>query len=216
MSRRVARTNRLAPVTEPLLVVITGPSGVGKTTVVELIQAAERQRPAEGISKRYHIALTATTRKPRTAERDGVDYYFVSPEQFDNMLAMGEFLEHAVVYGNRYGVPKRPLQQALADGMDVLLRTDVQGARYIKSVCPQALTIFLAPPSWEELERRLRSRATDGAEQLERRLEMARSEMAAADEFDHVLVNETIDQTAQRIEDITAKERRRARKPLQL
>ena len=144
--------------------VITGPSGVGKTTVVERVRELDAQRQTLGFGPRYHIAITATTRPPRPSEADGADYYFVSPERFQKMLAGGELLEHAEVYGNLYGVPKEPLRKALESGHNVIVRTDVQGARYIKSVCPQAVTIFLAPPDWAELERRLRNRASDGEE----------------------------------------------------
>lgn len=196
--------------------VITGPSGVGKTTVVERVHELDAQRQTLGFPTRYHIAITATTRPPRPGEADGVDYYFVSPERFQEMLAAGELLEHAEVYGNLYGVPKEPLRQALESGTNVIVRTDVQGARYIKSVCPQAVTIFLAPPDWSELERRLRGRASDGEEQVTRRLQTALEEIATADEFDHVVVNEVIEDTAKRIEQIIEKESHRDREPVRL
>lgn len=185
----------------PLLVVITGPSGVGKDTLLDRLKALARP---------YHFAVTATTRPPRPEEIDGVDYYFLSDEQYGEMLANGEFLENATVYAHRYGVPKPPVREALSEGKDVLLRTDVQGARYIKSVCPGALTIFVLPPSWEELEFRLRSRATDSPEQLDLRLRTAREEMASADEFDHTVVNDDLDACVAAIERILTEERSRA------
>lgn len=192
----------------PLLVVITGPSGVGKDTVLARMKALHRS---------YHFAVTATTRPPRPEETDGVDYFFVSDQQYDDMLAKGEFLENAVVYAHRYGVPKPPIREALAAGKDVVMRTDIQGARYIKSVCPAAVTIFVLPPSWEELEWRLRSRAADSRQQQELRLRIARDEMAAAAEFDHTVVNDDLNACVEEIEGILAAERsRRGRQPVRL
>ena len=193
---------------DPLLVVITGPSGVGKDTVLSRLKALKRP---------YHFAVTATTRPPRPEETDGVDYFFLSDQQYDDMLARGEFLENATVYAHRYGVPKPPIREALAAGEDVLMRTDVQGARYIKSVCPAAVAIFVLPPSWEEMEWRLRSRATDSTEQLELRLRIARDEMAAAGEFDHTVVNDDLNACADEIEHVLAAERsRKGREPVRL
>jgi len=193
---------------DPLLVVITGPSGVGKDTVLSRLKALKRP---------YHFAVTATTRPPRPEETDGVDYFFLSDQQYDDMLARGEFLENATVYAHRYGVPKPPIREALAAGEDVLMRTDVQGARYIKSVCPAAVAIFVLPPSWEEMEWRLRSRATDSTEQLELRLRIARDEMAAAGEFDHTVVNDDLNACADEIERVLAAERsRKGREPVRL
>ncbi len=182
----------------PLLAVITGPSGVGKDSLLSRLKSLNRP---------YHFAVTATTRPPRPEETDGVDYFFVSDQQYDEMLAKGEFLENATVYDYHYGVPKPPIREALAAGKDVVFRTDIQGARYIKSVCPGAVTIFLLPPSRDELEWRLRSRATDTPEQLDIRLRTARDEMAAAEEFDHTLVNDDLNACVDEIERILAAER---------
>jgi guanylate kinase len=192
----------------PLLVVVTGPSGVGKDTVLSRLKALHRP---------YHFAVTATTRPPRPEETDGVDYSFLSDQHYDEMLAQGEFLENATVYDYRYGVPKPPIREALTAGKDVVVRTDIQGARYIKSVCPGAVTVFLLPPSWDELEWRLRSRATDTPEQLDLRLRTARDEMAAADEFDHTVVNDDLNACVDEIERIFAAERsRKGREPVRL
>ena len=192
----------------PLLVVITGPSGVGKDAVLSRLKALHRP---------YHFAVTATTRPPRPEETDGVDYFFVSDQRYDEMLAKGEFLENATVYEHRYGVPKPPIREAMAAGKDVIMRTDVQGARHIKSVCPGAVTVFLLPPSWDELEWRLRSRATDTPEQLDLRLRTAREETAAADEFDHTVLNDDLNACVDEIERILASERARSgREPVQL
>lgn len=193
---------------DPLLVVITGPSGVGKDSLLSRLKALKRP---------YHFAVTATTRPPRPDETDGVDYFFLADHQYDDMLARDEFLEHATVYAHRYAVPKPPIREALAAAKDVLMRTDVQGARYIKSVCPAALTIFVLPPSWEELEWRLRSRAADSGEQLELRLRTARDEIAAAGQFHHTVVNDDLNACVDEIERVLAAERsRKGRQPVRL
>ncbi len=192
----------------PLLVVITGPSGVGKDTLLSRLKALKRP---------YHFAVTATTRPPRPDETDGLDYFFLSDQQYDGMLARDEFLEHATVYAYRYGVPKPPIREALAAGYDVLMRTDIQGARYIKSVCPAAQTLFVLPPSWQEMEWRLRSRGTDTAKQLKLRLRTARDELAAAAEFDHIVVNDDLHACVDEIERMLAAERsRKGREPVRL
>ncbi len=192
----------------PLLAVITGPSGVGKDSLLSRLKLLNRP---------YHFAVTATTRPSRPEETDGVDYFFLSDQQYDEMLAKGEFLENATVYDYRYGVPKPPIREALAAGKDVVFRTDIQGARYIKSVCPGAVTVFVLPPSWDELEWRLRSRATDSPEQLDIRLRTARDEMTAAEEFDHTLVNDDLNACVDAIERILAAERSRSgREPVRL
>ncbi|MEE8369798.1 MAG: guanylate kinase [Dehalococcoidia bacterium] len=184
----------------PLLVVITGPSGAGKDSLLQHLRGAGRP---------YHFALTATTRPPRGSERDGVDYHFVSAERFGSLLQEGELLENAVVYGQRYGVPRAPIREALAQGSDVLLRTDVQGARYIKSILPSAVTVFVSSPSPRELERRLRSRAEDSPEQMELRLRTARAELEMAAEFDYRLINDDLARCAAELEEILAQERSR-------
>ena len=186
----------------PLLVVISGPSGVGKDALLDVLKS--RGRP-------YHFAITATTRPRRGAEMDSRDYYFVSLDRFEEMAATGELLEHALVYGHRYGVPKGPVRQALASGREVLMRTDVQGAATIKGAVPQALTIFLAPASPADLEERLRRRATDAQETVRVRLATARREMDAAGHFDYVVVNAEgrLEEAADQVERIIASERAR-------
>jgi guanylate kinase len=185
----------------PLLVVFTGPSGAGKDSVLDELKKLPN-RP-------YAFAITATTRPPRPAERNGVDYYFVSRNEFQRMVDEGELLEHAIVYGQEKGLPRAPVREMLDSGYDVLLPSDVQGARYIKSVAPGAVTIFIAPPSDAELERRLRSRGGDTGEQVQLRLETARQEIAEAGEFDHVVVNDDLAESAAEIERIIAEERAR-------
>lgn len=197
------KTARRAVVdTRPLLVVISGPSGAGKDALLAVLKS--RGRP-------YHFAITATTRSKRGAEIDSHDYYFVSPDRFEQMAASGELLEHALVYGHRYGVPRGPVRQALAGGRDVLVRTDVQGAAAIKGAVPQAVTIFLAPASLADLEERLRRRATDSQETLRLRLATARREMDAAGHFDYIVVNaeDRLEEAADQVERIIATERAR-------
>lgn len=184
----------------PLLVVLTGPSGAGKDSVLNTIR--ESGRP-------YHFTVTATTRDPRPGEEHGVDYYFVTREEFDGLVQNGELLEHAVVYGQQKGVPKEPIREALREGKDVLMRTDIQGARFIKSNVPGTVTIFITVPSREELERRLTARAADPPEQMEVRLREAEAEMATADEFDYAVVNDDLDRCAEEIEEIIERERAR-------
>ena len=185
----------------PLLVVLTGPSGAGKDSVLDRFRAL----PGE----RYAIAVNATTRSPRQSELDGVDYYFVTRDEFARMVRDDELLEHAVVYGQEKGVPRGPVKELLASGRTVLLRTDIQGARYIKGAVPGALTIFIAPPDPAELEQRLRGRDTDTPEQVRIRLETARDEMAAADEFDHIVVNDDLDACVARVDAIIKEEQAR-------
>ena len=192
----------------PLLVVLTGPSGAGKDSVLNVIK--DRGSP-------YHFTVTATTRAPRSGEQHGVDYYFVSGDEFASMVRAGELLEHAIVYGQEKGVPKAPIREALAEGKDVIMRTDVQGARYIKSAVPGAVTIFVSAPSREELERRLKDRGADTPEQMEVRLRTAAAETDAAAEFDHTVVNDDLVRCAEAIETILAQERTRPdRKPVDL
>ncbi len=184
----------------PLLVILTGPSGAGKDAVLARLKSLGRPG---------HFAITATTRPPRKGEQDGVDYFFVSHERFQEMLERGELLENATVYAQRYGVPRRPVREALERGRDVIFRTDVQGARYIKSIVPGATTVFVAAPSEEELERRLRARATDSPEQMGIRLRTRTSEMASAGEFDFTVVNDDLDRCVAEVEAILEHERAR-------
>jgi len=193
----------------PLLVILTGPSGAGKDTLA----AALGSRPDSNIG----FAVTATTRPPRAGEADGRDYHFVSDAEFRRMVGDGEMLEHAIVYGQHKGVPISSVRRVLDQGKDVLLRTDVQGARFIKRQVHGALTIFVAPPSREEMERRLRERDSDTEDQVALRLKTASEEMDTAGEFDHTVVNDDVERAATEIEAIIARERKRpGRQPLSL
>ncbi len=166
------------------LVVISGPSGVGKTTL------------CDEVGKRRQVArvVTCTTRAPREDETDGLDYVFLDPAEFETRAASGGFLEHANVYGNRYGTPRDQVEAGIARGDLVLLNIDVQGARQIReSGIPELTTVFIEPPDLEVLEARLRGRSTDSADAVSRRLGIARDELAEKDGYDHVVVNDEID-----------------------
>ena len=164
----------------PLLVVLSGPSGVGKDAALDGLRALKRP---------WHFVLTATTRARRSGEADEVDYIFLEPEEFQAKLERGEFLEHAQVYGNRYGVPRSQVRQALEKGMDAILKVDVQGAATIKKLAPEAVFIFLAASSMEELGRRLKQRDTETVTDLESRTRVAWQEMDRLPEFDYKVVN---------------------------
>lgn len=166
------------------LTVLAGPTAVGKGTVSADLRARYPQ---------VWLSVSATTRPPRPGEVDGLHYHFVSPEEFDAMAAGGELLEWALVHGrNRYGTPRRPVEERLAAGEPALLEIDLQGARQVRQTMPDAQFVFLAPPSMEELVRRLVGRGTEDAEERARRLETAEVEMAAESEFDHVIVNDDV------------------------
>ena len=160
---------------QPLLVVISGPAGVGKDAVVRRLK--ERGYP-------FHFVVTATDRPPRPGEVHGVHYFFVSTAEFEGMIALDELLEHARVYGQYKGIPKQQVREALASGKDVVMRLDVQGAAAVRRMAPEAVLIFLVAGSDEELEQRLRKRKGDSPEQIRERLATARAEMACLDEFD--------------------------------
>jgi len=185
----------------PLLVVLTGPSGVGKDTVLAALRNAD--------GRNYGFPVNATTRHRRPDEKEGVDYYFVSKDEFARRLARGDFLEHATVYGQEKGVLKAQVRDLLRSGRDTVLRTDVQGARYIKSRVPGVVTIFIAPPSFGEMEKRMRSRGGDSPDQVELRLKTARAEISAADEFDYTVVNDDLAHCLAEIEAIIDRERSR-------
>ncbi|RMF48853.1 MAG: guanylate kinase, partial [Anaerolineae bacterium] len=165
---------------EPLLIVISGPSGVGKDTVIQRMK--ERSLP-------FHFVVTATTRPPRANERHGVDYFFVSHDEFAEMIEQNELLEYAIVYNDYKGIPKAQVREALASGKDVIMRIDVQGAATIRSLCPDAVLIFLTTGNEEELVTRLTARKTETPEGLKLRIATARKEMQRIVEFDYVVTN---------------------------
>jgi guanylate kinase len=184
-----------------MVIVISGPSGVGKDTVLD------RMKRSAGS---MYFAVTATTRSRRSQEADGVDYHFVSRKEFQSMIDAGELLEWAEVYGNHYGVPKDQIREALRTGRDVAVKVDIQGAETIKRLVPQSLLIFVSPPSMETLERRLRKRSTESDTDLKKRIVTARQEMDKQRLFDYVVVNDEVGRAVSEINDIIAKEKGRA------
>lgn len=165
---------------QPLLIVISGPSGVGKDTVIQRMK--ERNLP-------FHFVVTATTRPARPEEQQGVDYFFVSHDQFAEMIEQGELLEYAIVYNDYKGIPKAQVREALASGKDVVMRVDVQGAATVRELCPQALLIFLTTQDEDELVARLLARKTETPEGLKLRIATARQEQKRIGEFDYVVIN---------------------------
>jgi guanylate kinase len=165
--------------------VITGPSGVGKGT---LIGGLRERIPG------LELSVSATTRPPRPGERDGRDYHFMTPEQFERHAAAGDFLEHATYSGNRYGTLRSEVERRLRDGVPVVLEIEVQGARQVRGAMPEAAAVFIAPPSLEALRGRLVRRGTDTPEQVDERLRTAERELAAQPEFAHVVVNDRLEQ----------------------
>jgi guanylate kinase len=165
---------------EPLLIVISGPSGVGKDSVIKSMK--ERDLP-------FHFVVTATSRAPREDEEHGVDYFFISSEEFTQMIEDDELLEHALVYGDYKGIPKEQVRQALASGKDVVMRIDVQGAATIRSISPEALLIFLTTQNEAEMIERLRLRKTETTDGLKNRIATAREELKRKNEFDYVVTN---------------------------
>jgi guanylate kinase len=186
----------------PLLIILSGPSGAGKDAVLARMRELGHQ---------LHYTVTATTRPQRSLERDGEDYIFLTSERFDRMVSEDGFLEWAQVYGHRYGVPKKQVQDALRAGKDTVIKTDVQGAATIRRQAPDALLIFLVPPALEDLEPRLRQRKTEGDVDMELRLRTARAEIGHAAMFDHVVVNHDgrLDEAVQSLIEIIATEKRR-------
>lgn len=181
--------------------VITGPSGVGKGT---LISRLRERHPGLGLS------VSATTRAPRTGETDGVDYHFLSDERFARHVAAGDFVEHAVYSGNRYGTLRSELARHHETG-GVVLEIELQGARQIRATMPEAVRIFIAPPNAEALRERLTGRGADAPEDIERRLAVAPEEMAARGEFEHVVVNDDLDRAVGELDAIISADHRSGR-----
>ena len=182
---------KMAPVAAAF--VITGPSGVGKGTLIRAL----RERIPE-----LELSTSATTRAPRAGEADGVDYHFLGAEDFERRVEAGDFLEHAVYSGNRYGTLRSEVEERTARGAPVLLEIEVQGARQVRESMPEAIQIFIAPPDAADLRRRLEGRGTDSAETIEGRLRVAEEELAAQGEFRHAVVNDDVERAAAELERI--------------
>ena len=173
------------------LLVLVGPAGVGKGTVVQEILKTQPD---------FMLSVSATTRSPRPGEQDGTHYHFVTKNDFEEMISAGQLLEWAQVHGDHYyGTPRSELERAASEAKHLILEIDLQGARQVASKHEDQLQVFLLPPGWDELERRLRNRATETEEQIQTRLSTARQELAAAGEFRHQLVNDSVQETAAEI-----------------
>ncbi len=177
------------------LFVIAAPSGAGKTS---LVRALMEREPG------LRFSISYTTRPQRPTEQHGRDYFFVGRDEFERMVANGEFLEHAQVFDNRYGTARRPVEAALAAGQDLILEIDWQGAAQIRKALPECVSVFILPPSRAELERRLRGRGTDAEEVIQRRLRDAATDMAHWREFEHVVVNDDFARALGELQDIVA------------
>jgi len=176
--------DRVAAAQRGKLIVLSGPGGVGKSTVAKALRQTGE----------FWVSISATTRVARHNEVDGVDYFFYTNEEFDNSIKSALFLEWAEFAGNRYGTPRKPVEDALRDGKSVLLEIEIEGAKQVKESAPEAILIFLQPPSWEELVSRLEGRGTDSPERRAARLALAQEELAQAGIFDHSLVNERVEE----------------------
>lgn len=185
------------------LFIITGPSGAGKGSVLSRVLPS---------LENVFLSVSATTRNPRPGEEDGVNYYFISRERFDEMVERGELLEHAEYVGNCYGTPEGPVNRRLEDGQDVILEIEVQGALIVKEKRPDAVLVFIVPPSFDILERRLRNRGTEAEEVVEKRLQKARAECAHMDDYDFIVVNDLLDDAVRDLSAIITAERCRSSK----
>ena len=171
------------------LVVLSGPGGVGKSTIATYIRKHGT----------FWVSVSSTTRKPRANEKNGVDYFFLSDSEFDEEISRDHFLEWAQFAGARYGTPREAVEKALASGTNVLLEIEIEGAKQVKAHAPEAILVFLEPPSWEELVSRLERRATDSEQRRAERLALAQEELAAASFFDHRLVNDQVENVVQKL-----------------
>lgn len=189
----------------PLVMVISAPSGAGKSTICRRV--IEHSRSSSLYERELEFSVSTTTREPRRSEVDGTDYHFVDDETFNEMKENGAFLEHARVHGEQYGTAESSVRDAVESGKDVLLEIDVQGGRQVQERLSEAVLVFIAPPSLEELERRLRNRGTESESEIERRLEVARDELESADLYDYVVINDEIDRAVSKVQSIRSAEK---------
>ena len=181
-----------------LLLVVSGPSGAGKGTICKALLNKNDQ---------IKLSVSATTRKPRTGEVDGVNYFFIEKEKFTQMIEEGEFLEYAQIYDNFYGTPKAAIMECLEKGQDVILEIEMQGARQIKDVCPDGVFIFVLPPSLEELKNRIVGRGTETAEEIEKRFSCAFDEINRIVDYDYFIVNDDVEKSVKQVEGIILSEK---------
>lgn len=177
--------------------IVSGPSGVGKSTVLKALFAQRSD---------LYFSVSATTRAPREGEVDGTHYHFLTQTEFEEMIGRDEFLEHAQYVGNYYGTPKKYVDAAMEEGRDVILDIEVQGAQQICAKRPETVRIFVGPPSWQELERRLTARGTDTPEKVQQRLQRARVEMQSAEEYDYLVINDQLEQAVEELKAILCAE----------
>ena len=182
-----------------VLFVMSGPSGTGKGTICNELLANENND--------VFLSVSSTTREKRKGETDGVTYNYTTVENFKKMIDNGEMLEYAMYSGNYYGTPKKPVEEQRAKGNDVVLEIEVQGALQVKKACPDALLIFIAPPSFEELASRLTGRQTEDSKTVENRLNIARKELLCAKEYDYIIVNDTVELAVQRLAQVISANR---------
>ena len=190
-----------------LLLVVSGPSGAGKGTVCkELIKR----------NPHFKLSVSATTRAPREGEVDGESYFFLTREKFKQMIGQGGFLEYAQIYSNFYGTPKGPVMKYLEEGSDVILEIEMQGARQVKEMYPEAVLIFVLPPSLEELKKRLTSRGTETEEEINKRLQQAKRETKVMDRYDYLIINDNVDDCVELLHNIIVSEHKRVENRLEL
>ncbi|WP_341792062.1 guanylate kinase [Rickettsia endosymbiont of Gonocerus acuteangulatus] len=183
-----------------LIIILSSPSGVGKSSLTRALLE---------IDDNLRLSISATTRKPRPNEQEGVNYYFKTKSEFEELVKQNQFLEHAKIYDNYYGTPKKYIENLLNQGLDVLFDIDWQGARSIKQNAVNAVSIFILPPSLEVLEQRLRNRATDNEEAIQLRMASAQAEISHANEYDHIITNDDFNDTLQQIHTIILQERKK-------
>ena len=181
-----------------LLLVVSGPSGAGKGTICKALLNKNDQ---------IKLSVSATTRKPRNGEVDGVNYFFIEKDKFTTMIENGEFLEYAQIYDNFYGTPKAAIMECLEKGQDVILEIEMQGARQIKDVCPDGVFIFVLPPSLEELKNRIVGRGTETAEEIEKRFSCAFDEINRIVDYDYFIVNDDVEKSVKQVESIILSEK---------
>ena len=174
------------------LIIFSAPSGCGKDTLL-------RELFSRDTNGEFALSRSMTTRSPRNEEKDGVDYYFVTRDHFENLISQDKLIEFAEYNGNYYGTPKEPVEQWLAEGKTVFLEIEVQGAEKVRKKCPEAVSIFILPPSLEELERRLRNRQTDSPETIAKRIALAPLEIAKSSDFDYKIVNDVLERAAEEL-----------------